>query len=381
MDKHCKICGEQFDTLNRRRTTCERCDTKSARCCDCGVRTSRDKSSPKGKTTRCRPCSYKFASLAKATANLANRQNVDCANCGKVISRTARELRRIKRAAVCSPACQAAAKSAGIIWCQHKPRAEPRFRTYGNRWRAQSAAARLRDSNTCQHCGVTRQTYGRSLEVHHIVRFGDFATSNEANVLSNLITLCCACHRRADAILFAERKARGETTPRRQPRVYIYRKRRFEKLAEFACIFARNWKITGSLTDTKIKLAEEDEIVSSLLHALFAINVRPNESRGLAIAVDRAQVDTLTKLNAEIEHGCWQFKLKDACAHDARSWVDLLASGDNKRIASATRAYYLDWQNIDPNNFVVVTAHRRLAAFATKREWLAPIAEVDCETE
>jgi 5-methylcytosine-specific restriction endonuclease McrA len=54
--------------------------------------------------------------------------------------------------------------------------------------------ARERDSNTCQGCGITNITYGRSLPVHHIVPLSVGGTHD----LDNLVTLCQTCHVRVE---------------------------------------------------------------------------------------------------------------------------------------------------------------------------------------
>ncbi|MGB9776634.1 MAG: DEAD/DEAH box helicase, partial [Anaerolineae bacterium] len=75
---------------------------------------------------------------------------------------------------------------------------------YGPDWPAQRAAALARDGYRCRHCG-TPEREGHPLEVHHLVPFAAFGYVpgvNDfyrlANRLENLITLCPACHRRAE---------------------------------------------------------------------------------------------------------------------------------------------------------------------------------------
>jgi hypothetical protein len=65
---------------------------------------------------------------------------------------------------------------------------------YGPNWQRQRRAARKRDGYKCQECGVTEADHGKELDVHHIVRFAAFATSEEANDLANLVSLCHVCH-------------------------------------------------------------------------------------------------------------------------------------------------------------------------------------------
>jgi DEAD/DEAH box helicase domain-containing protein len=74
----------------------------------------------------------------------------------------------------------------------------------GPSWPAQRDKARRRDGYRCRWCGAPERP-GRQHEVHHIRPFREFGWlpgENEnhlqANALSNLITLCSSCHRRAE---------------------------------------------------------------------------------------------------------------------------------------------------------------------------------------
>ena len=75
---------------------------------------------------------------------------------------------------------------------------------YGPDWPAQRGAARARDGYVCRQCGAPERE-GRQHDVHHITPFRAFGyvpgVNNFyrlANRLENLITLCAACHRRAE---------------------------------------------------------------------------------------------------------------------------------------------------------------------------------------
>jgi hypothetical protein len=57
-------------------------------------------------------------------------------------------------------------------------------------WKAAVRAVQERDQNICQRCGV-QVTGRRRPHIHHIVRFAVVALRVE---LSNLVTLCTACH-------------------------------------------------------------------------------------------------------------------------------------------------------------------------------------------
>jgi len=65
---------------------------------------------------------------------------------------------------------------------------------YGPNWCGQRRMAIERDNHTCQFCGTPEN--GREHVVHHIVPFREFGLDRceEANNLSNLITLCNHCH-------------------------------------------------------------------------------------------------------------------------------------------------------------------------------------------
>jgi hypothetical protein len=70
---------------------------------------------------------------------------------------------------------------------------------YGANWKRQARKARARDGHKCCRCGVNESELGRSLDVHHIVRFADFNGDwQQANKLSNLISYCHSCHMRVE---------------------------------------------------------------------------------------------------------------------------------------------------------------------------------------
>lgn len=70
---------------------------------------------------------------------------------------------------------------------------------YGPDWPAIRDAVRARDGHACQVCGLPEN--GRPHDVHHKAPFRSFASRQEANRLDNLITLCPACHRKAETIV------------------------------------------------------------------------------------------------------------------------------------------------------------------------------------
>jgi DEAD/DEAH box helicase domain-containing protein len=68
---------------------------------------------------------------------------------------------------------------------------------YGPNWNRVRNQVRVRDQFTCQVCGLVEQ--GQAHHVHHKRPFRTFQSFIEANQLDNLVTLCPACHKRAEA--------------------------------------------------------------------------------------------------------------------------------------------------------------------------------------
>jgi len=76
---------------------------------------------------------------------------------------------------------------------------------YGPDWPPARAAARARDGGRCRQCGAPERE-GRVHDVHHIRPFREFGyvpgenrNDLQANALENLISLCAACHHRAES--------------------------------------------------------------------------------------------------------------------------------------------------------------------------------------
>jgi DEAD/DEAH box helicase domain-containing protein len=76
---------------------------------------------------------------------------------------------------------------------------------YGPEWASARRAALARDGHRCRQCNAPERE-GRTHEVHHLRPFRDFGYlpgenrhDRPANALDNLLTLCPACHQRAEA--------------------------------------------------------------------------------------------------------------------------------------------------------------------------------------
>lgn len=77
-------------------------------------------------------------------------------------------------------------------------------RAYDRYWREVREEALERDDWKCRECGLTddehRETFERGLHVHHRVKAGRFEVVRDAHVLSNLLSLCDACHKKWEAL-------------------------------------------------------------------------------------------------------------------------------------------------------------------------------------
>lgn len=67
---------------------------------------------------------------------------------------------------------------------------------YGPNWQNLRQRIIMRDANICRGCG--NRFEGSQLHVHHLVPFRNFEDPAIANQASNLISLCSACHRKAE---------------------------------------------------------------------------------------------------------------------------------------------------------------------------------------
>lgn len=73
---------------------------------------------------------------------------------------------------------------------------------YGKGWLEARRKAIDRDDEQCVDCGMIRSEhydeYGFDLEVHHKTPIRTFNDTEEANELSNLVTLCVNCHQKRE---------------------------------------------------------------------------------------------------------------------------------------------------------------------------------------
>ena len=190
----CKKCGEPFG----RKTNsffCDSCRTIKKKCVICG----KDFVTRPSLSTDVKTCSAICGAKLRWKDVIKQRaeRREPCANCGKPITRKWMAYgQRKKKHNFCNTKCYGEWRSKNFVG-----QANPRWRGgwipyYGGNWGGQKRRARKRDNYTCQRCGITEETLGYKLDVHHKIPFrlfsGDYKT---ANSLDNLISLCRSCHR------------------------------------------------------------------------------------------------------------------------------------------------------------------------------------------
>ncbi len=188
MSKICKQCGAPFKRPHKERPFCSRACFYTFRrkpyiAKVCPVCKKTFESPPSCPTRQERKyCSKKCSGKAHQL-----RITKICEQCGKQFSRRP----KFRRRRFCSYACsKEAAQEAARNSNQHKDW-RPR---YGANWKGQRHAVCKRDGYTCQVC---RKKPRNRLQCHHVVPFKAFGIKRyeEANDLSNLISLCLSCHR------------------------------------------------------------------------------------------------------------------------------------------------------------------------------------------
>lgn len=114
-----------------------------------------------------------------------------CENCGNqyFISRS-RSKKQQQSSRFCSIECW-------YVWIRQDSSRHPSwtggyYPYYGPNWQDQARQARERDNHVCQQCGAVEHKVVH--DVHHVIPFRQFSSWEEANELSNLITLCKSCH-------------------------------------------------------------------------------------------------------------------------------------------------------------------------------------------
>lgn len=106
-------------------------------------------------------------------------------------------------ASLCSNDCRAAWLSETFTGDGHPNYAGGPTGPYGRGWNEVRERALDRDEHACVLCGADTDDLGRNPDVHHVVPVRRFVespalTERDAHTLDNVVTLCPACHRRAE---------------------------------------------------------------------------------------------------------------------------------------------------------------------------------------
>lgn len=136
----------------------------------------------------------KFCSYECYHLSMHNQIECTCKYCGRTFMTPPSKSNK-QRGFYCSRKCHSAANSgaANPVWRG----GHTHYR--GNNWSIQRRLARERDGNVCQSCHRKPRKSEKLFHIHHIKPFryfnGDYLSAND---LSNLITLCPTCHKKAE---------------------------------------------------------------------------------------------------------------------------------------------------------------------------------------
>jgi len=126
---------------------------------------------------------------------------VPCDECGATVERYPNEI--TSGVTFCSPECHASWLSDAFTGDGHPNWEGGTVGPYGKGWNRIREQALERDGHECVLCGTTADELGRNPDVHHIVPVRAFVetpvlTEQDAHTLDNVVSLCPACHRRAE---------------------------------------------------------------------------------------------------------------------------------------------------------------------------------------
>lgn len=130
-----------------------------------------------------------------------NRVILICSQCGKEFERAVSNIKS-DTYNFCSKACQS--KNTDYVAKgenHHRYINGDTCYKRGENWVAMRREVRKRDNYTCQSCGKTEKEIGKRLDVHHIKPYRLFDNCDQANTITNLISLCSHCHHVLDANL------------------------------------------------------------------------------------------------------------------------------------------------------------------------------------
>lgn len=120
---------------------------------------------------------------------------IACLQCGKKKAVAMWQATRRKQRVFCGKRCANLWRSINLAGDKSPNWKGGKVHSYGRSgWKKIRIRIRRRDSQTCQCCSVKWRRGQRRFDVHHIKAFDLFENPIEANLDSNLVTLCRLCH-------------------------------------------------------------------------------------------------------------------------------------------------------------------------------------------
>lgn len=140
-------------------------------------------------------CRAKWMSEERSGKNFwrYNSVEVQCEQCDKKLIRCPSKLERQDNV-FCSRKCLGKWLSENQCG-ENNPRWNGgRLPYYGRNWQRMRRKARERDNYCCRVCNIGEEDLERQLDVHHITPIREFDEPEDANTLSNLVSVCRSCH-------------------------------------------------------------------------------------------------------------------------------------------------------------------------------------------
>jgi hypothetical protein len=127
--------------------------------------------------------------------------NFECEICGESVERYPADV--TDEIVVCSEQCRREWLSTEFTGEGHPHWKGGGNIEYGPGWNEVRQKALERDGFSCVVCGATKEELGRNPDVHHLIpvrvfREADGHTVADAHYLDNVVSLCPACHRKAE---------------------------------------------------------------------------------------------------------------------------------------------------------------------------------------
>jgi hypothetical protein len=193
----CEVCGDGFWVKPYRRKKARFCSQSCGGVWHAKTRLAmRDTSYMAGNQWRkgLAPANaFKPGLVAEDNPNWKPGQERKCEHCSAVFRQKDWVSRQNGAARFCSRSCFAA--SGCFVEDKSSTYVGGKATYRGRNWPLARAGVVEDQSGHCAHCLIY---VGRSLPVHHITPFREFACEQEANARTNLIGLCQSCHMRAE---------------------------------------------------------------------------------------------------------------------------------------------------------------------------------------